>query len=240
MNESHRTRKLHLGTLRHSRQRRLAGMHKPWTEDPILRSYRFCNVYREHDTETIWIAQNWRNPNTNDPNVWFAMAVARLRELVAFARSYRLSGAVGRQEVRYALDYRAQFGEKVYTGAYIIPPGVWLQEQSRVPRQGTVHTTLGSSVTTFSRSTYQLRRTSTNVCTEFKGMGSFLAGQIVCDTKYTRLLDTSLDWWEFAVEGAGKQAWLESCLRSPGESELEEGRLVVQADGVEGSHLPHH
>src|SRR5215813_2551463 len=58
--------------------RRNAGEKPPWTKDPVLRDYRFCNVYREDDRVTIWIRENWREPHADDPDLWFAMAVARL------------------------------------------------------------------------------------------------------------------------------------------------------------------
>ena len=60
------------------RVRREAGQPKPWTDDPILRAWRFCNIRRENDKVTRWIAQNWREPNAADPDLLFAMAVARL------------------------------------------------------------------------------------------------------------------------------------------------------------------
>src|SRR5215467_3109114 len=62
-------------------QRRAAGQKPPWTEDPILRDYRFCNVYREDDKVTAWIRENWRIPHKDDPDLWFAMLVARLLNL---------------------------------------------------------------------------------------------------------------------------------------------------------------
>jgi hypothetical protein len=31
--------------------------------DPIIAKYRFCNVRREDDRVTRWIAENWRKPN---------------------------------------------------------------------------------------------------------------------------------------------------------------------------------
>jgi len=31
---------------------------KPWTDDPILRKYRFCNVRREQDKESRWLIAN--------------------------------------------------------------------------------------------------------------------------------------------------------------------------------------
>jgi 5-hmdU DNA kinase-like protein len=38
------------------------GFPAPWTDDPILRSYRFCNVFREDDKVTEWLRTNVRNP----------------------------------------------------------------------------------------------------------------------------------------------------------------------------------
>src|SRR5262245_55868575 len=57
---------------------RASGIGPPWTDDPILRNYRFCNVYRELDRVTKWIHVNWLLPNADDPDVWFAMCLARL------------------------------------------------------------------------------------------------------------------------------------------------------------------
>ena len=56
---------------------RQAEQEPPWTKDPILRKYKFCNIYRERDRTTRWISTNWRQPNQNDPDFWFAAFVAR-------------------------------------------------------------------------------------------------------------------------------------------------------------------
>ncbi len=34
------------------------GESAPWTEDVVLRNYRFCNVRREHDRESRWLIRN--------------------------------------------------------------------------------------------------------------------------------------------------------------------------------------
>lgn len=59
-------------------ERRAAGKPQPWTKDPILKQYKFCNVYRELDRVTMWLAEHWREPQRNYPDLWFAMVVARL------------------------------------------------------------------------------------------------------------------------------------------------------------------
>ena len=35
----------------------------PWTDDPILQSYKFTNPFRENDRVTVWMRQNWTNQN---------------------------------------------------------------------------------------------------------------------------------------------------------------------------------
>ena len=64
-------------------KRREAGDPAPWTSDPILRAYRFCNVRREDDAVTRHVAKAWREPNSDDEQLWFAMSVACFTNLTA-------------------------------------------------------------------------------------------------------------------------------------------------------------
>ena len=59
------------------RVHRANGQPPPWTDDPILREWSFCNIRREDDRVTKWIADRWRAPHADDPDLWFAMCVAR-------------------------------------------------------------------------------------------------------------------------------------------------------------------
>jgi hypothetical protein len=49
------------------KERREAGMPWPWTADPVLREYRFCNVRREDDRTTVWFRESIRDPLKDDP-----------------------------------------------------------------------------------------------------------------------------------------------------------------------------
>lgn len=51
---------------------------KPWTLDPILQRYRFCNIFREDDAVTVWFRQNVRAPMRDDPKVLFACVLFRM------------------------------------------------------------------------------------------------------------------------------------------------------------------
>src|SRR5262249_32343480 len=59
-------------------RKRQAGLPPPWTDNPILHRWSFCNMYRSLDKTTAWIWQNWCQPNANDPDLWFAALIARL------------------------------------------------------------------------------------------------------------------------------------------------------------------
>lgn len=55
-----------------------AGKPKPWTQDPILLKYRFCNIFREDDAVTVWFRNNVRSPMRDDPKVVFACVLFRM------------------------------------------------------------------------------------------------------------------------------------------------------------------
>ena len=40
------------------RLRKESGKPRPWTDDPILRDWRFTNIRREHDRESLWLINN--------------------------------------------------------------------------------------------------------------------------------------------------------------------------------------
>jgi hypothetical protein len=50
------------------------------TPDPVLREYSFCNVFRELDKTTKWLADNVRGPldKKRDPNLMLAVVLYRL------------------------------------------------------------------------------------------------------------------------------------------------------------------
>jgi hypothetical protein len=57
--------------------RRAAGEARPWTEDSILDTYRFTNVYRELDATTVWFREKVRDPLAREPEVLLATVLFR-------------------------------------------------------------------------------------------------------------------------------------------------------------------
>lgn len=50
----------------------------PWTDNPIIREYRFTNVRREHDKESTWVRENVCNANMSLRNKWMNLILFRM------------------------------------------------------------------------------------------------------------------------------------------------------------------
>lgn len=187
-------------------ERKTANMPKPWTKDKILQSYRFCNVYRELDKVTVWIRKNWREPNHLDTHLWFAMVVARLLNLPESLEAIGYPVPWDKTKFKSILRKRKMSGETVFSGAYMIHADAkegWLKTdylaecvlnpmwEKKIP----IHRNMRLS---------QLH----TLLMDYRDMGSFMAGQVVADTKFGHWLQSSPDWWTFAAPGPGSMRGL--------------------------------
>lgn len=186
---------------------RQAGIAKPWTDDEILQQYRFCNVYRELDTVTLWVHDNWLHPHADEPDLWFAMAVARW---VNWPDTLAAIGfPVPWDPVKFVrtLAKRKAKGEKVWTGAYMIGTqgnakdkplfiaedvlgALWRRREALRPRPG-------MTLEQFARPII-----------ETKNQGTFMVGQIVADIKHVAPLSEADDWYTWVVSGPGSRRGL--------------------------------
>src|SRR5882672_2249363 len=188
-----------------------AGEPKPWTEDKILQQYRFCNVFRELDTVTQWIAQNWRTPHKDDPDLWFAMCVARFVNWPETLADVGYPVPWSPAQFKKVLLKRADSEQKVFTGAYIIPSSgpkifyiadkvllpIWKKRDDIRPRKQ-------DSLNDF----FERLRV-------FNGFGSFMTAQVVADIKYVKPLLDSHDWYRWASHGPGSRRGLNRVFERP-------------------------
>jgi hypothetical protein len=184
-------------------ERRQAGHRGPWTSDPILAAYRFCNVYRELDRTTRWIAQHWREPHKDDPHLWFAMVVARLINNPETLAEFSLPGRWNKNQFLRVMHARRDAGLKTFSGAYMIHCGesrpkadyladrvldpLWARRVKIMPRHA------------------ETLRAFHNRLSDEQDMGSFMSAQVIADIKYVAPLDQAVDWWTFAASGSGSR-----------------------------------
>lgn len=192
-------------------QRKARGEPKPWTKDVILQKYKFTNVYRELDKVTVWIRENWREPNKKDPNLFFAMTVARLLNwpdtlsTLGYPRTWDPAYFVSTlHELRkfnkifgaaYIVSTNGRKMDKVeYLEAHVLTP-LWMRRAA-----------IRQAVATKSLATTH------KALMETSGLGSFIAGQVVADLRYTPPLNQATDFDTWAASGPGSRRGLNRVL----------------------------
>lgn len=196
-----------------ARARKESGAPPPWTSDPVIAAWRFCNVDRCDDRETRWIFQNVSAAHRDSPSLWFNLAVARfvnwsptLAELGYF-EEWDEGGFV---QVMRRLEGE---GRKVWTGAYMIPAG-----PPGVPKA----LFLARSVFTPLWESRGQKPPRGAACADWDAflrrvpcMGDFLRNQVITDMKYTADLEAAPDWGTFALAGPGTQRGLSRLAGDP-------------------------
>lgn len=58
-------------------EKRKEGLPRPWTYDPILQKYHFCNVFRQYDKCSVWMIENIMKKAKSVQELWPAVIVYR-------------------------------------------------------------------------------------------------------------------------------------------------------------------
>jgi hypothetical protein len=191
------------------RQRKDAGEPHPWTDDPIIGTYRFCNVRREDDRGTVWIRKNIRERFNGHPLLWLMLCIARqinwpatLQDLISEPHAWPDSDRFDPTEITRVLNYRKVRGEKIYTGAYMIsaPATKGADKQGYIAE--TVIGALWRRREHFPTWNVSLRRVHEWI-TASNGWGAFMAYQAVVDMRFTQILSAAPDVSSWAAAGPG-------------------------------------
>jgi hypothetical protein len=188
--------------------------------DPIIGEYRFCNVRREDDRVTKWIADNWREPRLTDPFLWFAMAVARLLNLPDSLSAIGYPVPWEPERVKTALHQRKDLGFKNFNAAYIVSTnGVKMDKIDYIC--DFVLSPLWRKRVDIAKALDGATLAKAHAALEAQpGLGSFLAAQLVADLKYTPALVAANDWATFAASGPGSRRGMNRVmqrdLKAPG------------------------
>lgn len=220
--------------------RRQEGEPWPWTKDPILQEYSFCNVYRELDRVTIWIRENIREQFADHPYLWFMLCIARtinwpdtLDDLIHSAAWPSKRGPMGvwnPHEMVEVLQARQDDGGKVYTGAYMIraesnPRTSWYNESKHFY---IAHVVLGKvwedrkwvggafkGESDWKGKSLQTLEGFTDWLRTKYGWGGFMAQEVMMDLRYTKWLNEAPDINTYAHAGPGARRGLNRLLGRP-------------------------
>lgn len=170
-----------------------------WTTDPILQTYRFCNVRREDDRVTRWIAKNWRVPADGHKSLPAAMLLARIINLPATLQAIGYPWFWDKDKFIDCVSHLMTTGNKVWTSAYMV---TGTESKGMTKAEYTALLMDRASVYLPHLPTDSLKEAS-ECLQHIKGISTFLAGQVIADLKYTSVWKDAEDWWTFAVPGPG-------------------------------------
>lgn len=194
------------------RVRKASGVAPPWTDDPVIGSYRFCNVRREDDRVTIWIRENIRVAFAGNDNLWLMLCAARiinhpetLKDLIeSRARHAWPHDEFNPSDMAYIMNDRQRLGHKLYTGAYMIPAP---HEKGADKQAYIAEKCIGAlwnsreSIGRYLAQEGQFAPTMKGMherVSAANGFGPFLAYQAIVDMRFTKLLGSAADietWW---------------------------------------------
>ena len=197
--------------------RRSRGYPKPWTLDPILQKHRFCNVYRELDTVSIWIRDNIIKPYEDHPDLWFMLCMARvinwpdsLQELMDVRGGFPSKGEFSPKIAYDGLMDRRRRGLKTITGAYIINSVTSDKDPAEIRGNKLAYIayrTLGEIWKDRQSIRDSFKRTlqeSVQTLKKYQGYGPFIAYQVTVDLTYSnKWLGKASDYNTFNSAGPG-------------------------------------
>jgi alpha-glutamyl/putrescinyl thymine pyrophosphorylase clade 1 len=195
-------------------ERRASGQSAPWTEDAILRQYRFCCVRREDDRVTKWMKREVRDKYGNTRSGLQAIVMARwinhpdtLIDLSHNA-SRNLLIDWNRDEFIEIGSRRQSSKQQLVTGAYMVKTPVGLNKtdglaqvlEAVLPHCATyAEALLGRSASLSEVHEWLM---------QFPFIGGFIAYEIVSDLRHTPLLNRANDVMTWCYLGPGAKRGL--------------------------------
>jgi hypothetical protein len=193
------------------------GSPPPWSPDPILQRFRFCNINREHDAVTLWIAENVRAKPECAAARWAIIQLAAARIFNHPPVLMVLLPILDFHSAEHRLRSYKATGAKLMRAAYMMPthggvPGIE-DHSAGVPIEHywiAVLKLLGDLLDcdeTVEQWTHLSQ--AAELLLKVSGFGEFLANQICADLRYVpELRDRWDDWSTFVLAGPGTRRGL--------------------------------
>jgi len=201
------------------REIKLLNIAKPWTEDPIIQKYRFCNVRRRHDRMSQWMIYNLFSHYVMDDSkdLWFVSAIARYVNWPPSLLALMMNGAIPHNAKDFdpyvfvaVMDDLKKEGIKCWGSAYMLYPG-------RETGSNKAETVAFRFLLPLVTHADDIRKAVANNTVEgvvaelskFYGWNTFLSGQVAADlTYFADELGLAKDLYNWAPIGPGSQRGL--------------------------------
>ncbi len=202
--------------------RKLQGTRGPWTDDPILKKYKFTNAYRASDRVSQYLIKKVIYEGEQSPQeVFFRIILFKtFNKIETWELLIKKIGVISYHEYDFDLYDRAlcqsiKQGKPIYSAAYIMPPGrgafghlkkhrnhlkvLELMMKDELPKQ-----------------IIELKRMQQlfELLRSYPTIGNFLAYQYAIDINYSEL--TNFSEMEFVMPGPGAKNGIRKCFSDLG------------------------
>lgn len=206
--------------------RRVRGEPSPWTTDPVLSSHRFTNPYRAADRVSQYLIRHvaYSGDQTPDEVVFRVVLFKLFNRITTWELLSDAFGAVTAREFdvdRYDRELSASFdsGQRLYSAAYIMPAASREPTRKHRTHLELVRTMLDGSLPQRLAAAQSMAE-AFNELMSYRGIGAFLAYQLVTDLNYTSVLGFSE--MDFVMAGPGARSGLRKCFSDPGDYDDED------------------
>lgn len=222
--------------------RRVLGTPGPWTDDPVIATYRFTNAYRASDRVSQYLIRHVIYEGDQSPDeVFFRVLLFKLFNRIGTWQTLVASlGEVSWRSYSFeryanALDAALLRGDRIYSAAYIMPSPAFgnarkhrnhLRLMEHMMRAGAPLRIMEARSL---REVFELLRA-------FPSFGDFLAFQFTIDLNYSTLIDFSE--MDFVVAGPGARDGIRKCFADTASfSDAEVIRVVTEMAAQEFERL---
>ncbi|MBD3778255.1 MAG: hypothetical protein IE923_03185 [Micrococcales bacterium] len=195
--------------------RRLMGAPAPWTNDPVLSSYRFTNAYRAADrVSQDLIRTQYAGPQAPE-DILLRTLLYRFFNKPATWRV--IEGAVGTLSTSsfdlsvldHALLRLLSRGDRVYSPAYIIPPPPFGATRKHLNHLRLAEHIISTGAAERISAASTLQQVY-EILSSYPSLGPFLAFQLAIDLNYSTLINFSEN--DFVVAGPGARSGIAKCF----------------------------
>ena len=202
---------------------KLEGKLSPWTNDPILQEYKFCNSYRVNDRVSQYLLKNviYNGKKYSDEDMLFRIILFKLFnkestwELLLKNFSDITLSTFDRDKYSKVLENAIKNGESIYNDAYIS----CANKAFGYDRKHDNHLALLYKMFITDRMQDKLVKCTKmeeafNIIKSYPLIGNFMAYQLVTDINYSNVVNFLED--EFTVAGPGSIRGIKKCFIDKG------------------------
>lgn len=207
------------------RKRKALGKPKPWTDDEILRTYRFCNVRRMDDKVSQYLLNNWYVPFRDHPLIVPAVALARFLNKIETLEEIKPLVFQSRWNSK-ALDRKLRqlksAGKRIFSAAYMVRG----QESEDKICSVLEHYVKPLLLIKDDLHPSSMEDTWEKISSSY-GVGSFMAGQIVADLRWAK----SGKWKDkkhWAPKGPGSARGMNRLMGRPLKTSISQTQFVLE------------